>query len=450
MASPAAAEDTERTPRRQAFFLLLRMAGVAGVAFAASLLLLQLLLARRLERAQIAQLGQEVAFNLRLGEIALERLPPDAVARLTGLPLRVGSEPRASGDLRLQRQALRLRQELCERLMECPLVVPAALEARGVWVEVLSPLEPVWLFTSLPPAQKWPPDPLVLSLALVSGSGVAMLSFLWLEVQRPLARMEQALGRVGREAQLPPLAQRGTGVVRRLTQRFNAMVRRLETSERERATMLAGIAHDLKSPITRLRLRLSCLPLAEPDRERSEADLEALERITSQFLLFAGGADAETPVPLPLDQLLAELSAPFDPAVLALDLEPLQRRVQPTALARAVGNLIDNALSHGVPPLRLVLRAGEDPGEAGAEPFRIELWDQGVGIPAHRWEQALMPFQRLDEARGGKGHCGLGLAIAARVAAVHGGSLYCRHGTTASGGGFAVGLRGRSIEEAGS
>ncbi|MGA1317440.1 MAG: two-component sensor histidine kinase, partial [Rubrivivax sp.] len=69
---------------------------------------------------------------------------------------------------------------------------------------------------------------------------MATLSFLWLEVQRPLPRMEQALGRVGREAQLPPLAQRGTGVVRRLTQRVNAMVRRLETSERERATMLAG------------------------------------------------------------------------------------------------------------------------------------------------------------------------------------------------------------------
>ncbi|MFM7674598.1 MAG: sensor histidine kinase [Synechococcus sp.] len=447
MASPAAAEEEGRGPRRQAFFLLLRLLGVAAVSFTVSLVLLQLLLARRLERAQIAQLGQEVAFNLRLGEIALERLPPAAVARLTGLPLRVGPEPQASGDLRLRRQALRLRQELCERLMECPLVVPADLEARGVWVEVLSPLEPVWLFTSLPPAQRWPPDPLVLSLALVSGSGVAMLSFLWLEVQRPLARMEQALGRVGREAQLPPLAQRGTGAVRRFTQRFNAMVRRLETSERERATMLAGIAHDLKSPITRLRLRLSCLALSEEERNRSEADLEALERITSQFLLFAGGGDAEAPVRLPLDQLLAELSAPHDPADLLLDLEPLERRVQPTALARAVGNLIDNALSYGVPPLRLVLRGEPGPDGEGEEPFRIEVWDRGEGIPAHRWEQAVMPFQRLDEARGGKGHCGLGLAIAARVAAVHGGRLYCRRGVPSSGGGFAVGLWGNSMGE---
>ncbi|MCT0224802.1 ATP-binding protein [Synechococcus sp. CS-1328] len=440
--------------RRHSLLILLRFLLVAAAGFGLSLLLLQLLLARRLERAQIAQLGQEVAFNLRLGELALERLPPSAVARLTGLPLRVGPRPLPTGDRRLYRQAGRLRLELCERLNSCPAVVPAGLEARGVWVELLSPLEPVWLFTALPPASRWPPDPLVLSLALVSGGGLAGLAFLWLEVQRPLAQLEQALGRVGREAQLPPLAQRGTGAVRRLTLRFNAMVQRLERSERERATMLAGIAHDLKSPITRLRLRLSFAPLSEQERDRSEADLDALERITSQFLLFAGGADAETPVRLPLDQLLAELSAAFDPAVLELDLEPLERVVQPTALARAVGNLIDNALSHGVPPLRLVLRAAASDAAAHAavdaarddpETFCIELWDRGAGIPPERWEQALMPFQRLDEARGGQGHCGLGLAIAARVAAMHGGALYCRRGDGPQGGGFAVGLRGRSI-----
>ncbi|MEA5424852.1 ATP-binding protein [Synechococcus sp. CCY9202] len=432
--------------RRHSLLILLRFLLVAAAGFSLSLVLLQLLLARRLERAQIAQLGQEVAFNLRLGELALERLPPSAVAQLTGLPLRVGPQPLPTGDRRLYRQAGRLRLELCERLNSCPTVVPAGLEARGVWVELLSPLEPVWLFTALPPASRWPPDPLVLSLALVSGGGLAGLAFLWLEVQRPLAQLEQALGRVGREAQLPPLVQHGTGAVRRLTLRFNAMVQRLELSERERATMLAGIAHDLKSPITRLRLRLSFAPLSGPERDRSEADLDALELITSQFLLFAGGADAEIPVRLPLDQLLAELSAAFDPAVLELDLEPMERVVQPTALSRAVGNLIDNALSHGEPPLRLVLRA-TDPDTAANDPeeFRIELWDRGAGIPPERWEQALMPFQRLDEARGGQGHCGLGLAIAARVASMHGGVLYCRRGDGPQAGGFAVGLRGRSI-----
>jgi two-component system osmolarity sensor histidine kinase EnvZ len=218
------------------------------------------------------------------------------------------------------------------------------------------------------------------------------------------------------------------------------MVERLDLSERERATMLAGIAHDLKSPITRLRLRLGLARPEPADLQRSEADLDALERITAQFLLFAGGVDAEPPVLVPLEQLLAELSAAIDPRELQLDLEPLQRWVQPTALGRAVGNLLDNALSHGQKPLRLVLRPALPDGEG----FQIAVWDCGAGIAPDQWAQALMPFQRLDRARGGLGHCGLGLAIAARVAAAHGGGLEAQR----SAQGFAVVLQGRSLPRA--
>ena len=209
------------------------------------------------------------------------------------------------------------------------------------------------------------------------------------------------------------------------------MVERLASNDRERATMLAGIAHDLKSPLTRLRLRLA-------DQQKAEADLDALERITSQFLLFAGGGDAEPAVQLPLNQWLAELTAPLEAEQVQLDLTPLEARVQPVALGRAVGNLIENALSHGQAPLRLVLRPAQ------ADGFRIEVWDQGPGIPADQWPQALMPFQRLDRARGGSGHCGLGLAIAARVAASHGGGL----SRLQSEQGFAVVLTAHSLAAA--
>lgn len=200
--------------------------------------------------------------------------------------------------------------------------------------------------------------------------------------------------------------------------------------------MLAGIAHDLKSPLTRLRLRLSLAGLAEADLQQAEADLASLERITSQFLLFAGGGDHEPPVAVPLDQLLAEQAAALDERTLSLSLEPLERRVQPVALARAVANLIDNACQYGAPPLRLELCAAEPEGEG----FRITLWDRGEGIPEARWHQALMPFQRLDAARGGRGHSGLGLAIAARVARAHGGGLERLEGPR----GFGIALWGRS------
>ena len=404
----------------------------AGVS-ALSLAVLQALLAQRLERAQIIQLGPEVAFNLRLGELALDRLPPAALSRLSGLPLRVGANPPLSPDRRLQRQARQLQQELCREIAPCPPVLPAGGERPGVWVELLSPLEPVWLFTPLDPQRGRAPDPLLLGLALLAGSISSSLLYLWWEVQRPLQQLEQALAQVGNTARaLPsPLPAAGSGAVRRLTARFKAMVQRLAANERDRTTMLAGIAHDLKSPLTRLRLRLA----GHGEQQRAEADLDALERITGQFLLFAGGGDAEAAVQLPLDQWLAELSAAIEPDQLQLDLEPLEACVQPTALGRAVGNLIDNAFSHGQPPLRLVLR------REGPDGFRIEVWDQGLGISAEAWPLALQPFQRLDRARGGSGHCGLGLAIAARVAASHGGQLECRR----SAEGFAVVLRGRSV-----
>jgi two-component system osmolarity sensor histidine kinase EnvZ len=77
----------------------------------------------------------------------------------------------------------------------------------------------------------------------------------------------------------------------------------------------------------------------------------------------------------------------------------------------------------------------------GEQGFRIEVWDRGSGIPPEAWPQALQPFQRLDRARGGSGHCGLGLAIAARVAASHNGALTCQR----SDSGFAVVLRGASV-----
>jgi two-component system osmolarity sensor histidine kinase EnvZ len=300
----------------------------------------------------------------------------------------------------------------------------------------------VWLFAPLPPLPGWPPDPLLLVLALGSGGLGAVLLYLALEVQRPLRRLEQALAelRFDQPGSLS-LPAGGSGAVRRLTARFNGMVERLERSGRERATMLAGMAHDLRSPLTRLRLRLdlaaSAPGLTEADRHRSTADLNALERITRQFLLFAGAEQGEPAVLVPLHALVAEVAALVGDGPLVLDLQPLERRVQPTALARAVGNLLENALQYGTTPLRLVVRAA-DPDPQG---FRIEVWDRGAGIPAEAWSMALQPFQRLDAARGGLGHCGLGLAIADRIARQHGGDLR----RLELGGGFGVALTGRSL-----
>jgi len=468
MANPAVVESAGSVrPGVHATARALAYGLIALVLGALVLALLQLLVGRRLVEQRQQQLGADVASKVLLAEVALERFTPAALAEIGGLRLAVGSvpEPGASGtdpegalfppgatDLLLRRQALNLQRQLCLRLSPCPLVRPSLQAPRGVWVRMASPsegapseaspLETVWLFAPLPPLPGWPPDPLLLGLALGSGGLGAGLLYLALEVQRPLRRLEQALAEVRFDQPgTLPLPTGGSAAVRSLTARFNGMVERLERSGRERATMLAGIAHDLRSPLTRLRLRLdlaaSAHGLTEVDRHRSDADLNALERITRQFLLFAGAEQAEPAVLVPLHALLAEVAALVGDVPMVLDLQPLQRWVRPTALARAVGNLLENALQYGTPPLRLVVRAAE-PDPHG---FVIEVWDRGAGIPAAAWPTALEPFQRLDVARGGEGHCGLGLAIADRIARLHGGGLRRLEG----GGGFGVALTGRSL-----
>jgi two-component system osmolarity sensor histidine kinase EnvZ len=425
--------------------------GASAAGFTAlALLLLQLLLAQRLEQQQRRQLATQVAGNVLLAELGLERFSPVALADLSNMRLAVGPRPPAAASpgqpapLALRQQAEALRNDLCRRLSHCPLVWPSGPGAptrspgRGAWVELQSPLETVWLFAPIAPRHGWPPDPQLASLALVAGSLASLLLFLALEVQRPLRRLEGALAKVGLDSELPQaqlVASGGTAAVRRLTQRFNAMLNRIEATDRERRTMLAGLAHDLRSPLTRLRLRLASNgPLAADERRRAEADLAALERITSQFLQFIGAESQESPVLVPLEALVAE--AANGVAEVQLDLEAMGRCVQPIALGRAIANLLDNAAIHGQPPLRLVLRS------MGQEGFAIEVWDAGPGIAEADWERALMPFQRLDPARSGVGHSGLGMAIAARVAQAHGGSL---ERLAPAQGGFAVVLKGRSL-----
>ena len=192
-----------------------------------------------------------------------------------------------------------------------------------VWVELISPLEPIWLRVSLRSPMAWPPEPTLLFLSLLGAGLSCGALFLLLEVERPLRGLERALALVGDGDDPDAVPARGAPEVQRITHHFNAMLDRLAANRRDRDTMLAGIAHDLRAPITRLQFRLSMPALSTEDRDRCAGDLQSLERITGQFLLFAGGADGEDPVDLPLDQLLAEVSTSHPPERLQLDLQPV-------------------------------------------------------------------------------------------------------------------------------
>lgn len=417
--------------------------GAAAVGFTAlGLLVLHLPLAQRLERQQRRQRASAVSAMVLLAEVALERYSPAELAVLLGTPVVVGPRPPRAvtpsrpADGALLRQAELLRADLCRKLTPCPSVWPEG-GGRGAWVQLNTSLDTAWLLAPIPALRGWPPDPQLFGLAAALGGLATLLLFLSLEVQRPLRQLDAALDGVGLEHQPGPVPARGTRAVRHLTAHFNAMLERLQQASQERATLLAGVAHDLRGPLTRLRLRVAREgPWTAEQRQRAERDLTALERITAQFLSFVGAAGNEQPVSVPLNALVAEAANGVDTVALAL--EPVERRVLPIALSRAVANLLANAEAHGQPPLRLALRALPNDG------FAIAVSDGGPGIPPEEWERAKQPFQRLDEARGGLGHSGLGLAIAERVARAHGGSLTCHLGGEPGSSGFTVVLTGRS------
>ncbi|MFM1811879.1 MAG: hypothetical protein RLZZ336_817 [Cyanobacteriota bacterium] len=392
--------------------------GAVGLGLTALLLaLLQTLLAQQLVRNRLLQRAGDAAQTARLASLALESLPPAALAQLGGLQLMLKPPPAAAP---LPEQPA-LQQLLCQQLRPCPALRPATVPQRGVWLELASPLEPVWLLVPLPRPAAWPPEPALLLVAVAAAGVSTTLLYLTLEVEQPLRRLQQRLDGLDREpageASWPvPQPPRGTGAVRALADHLAAAQQRLRQAGRERTVMLAGLAHDLRAPLTRLRLRLCLQPGQSEDR--AAADLDALERLIDQFLAFAASDRSEPAVLVPLQQLLAEVAAAYPPDLM-VDLTPLQRWVPPTTWARAVANLLDNALSHGQPPLLLRLL----PWGRGDQGFAIEVWDGGAGIAEADWQAALQPFQRLDPARRQGGHSGLGLPIAERAARACGGEL---------------------------
>lgn len=457
--------------------MLARLIGLFLLCWLASFVLVRTLLTSRTDRNQVEQMAGILANNIALTELALEHYPPAAVSQLNGFQLLVANHPgpdptavagdqtgtasttlravEASDDKRLDNQLERLSQDLCDRLHHCPSLIPRSGQERGVWIRIRSSLEPVWLFSPLPAQGLFSPDPLVIGLSMLGGSVLAGGLFLLLEVQRPLKQLSGAIARVGTRKSETMVPVSGSSEVRRLATRFNAMLARLQANELERRTMLAGITHDLNSPITRLGVRLSLASealdmhgggspaspgLQRRDLESMTADLGAIQRITQQFLLFASCDGVEDFTELRLDALLEESCGSYGDQGLAIDLAPLTARVQPTAIIRAVVNLLDNAYSYGQPPVRLELRQTVD-----AAHFQIRVRDHGAGLSAKAFEQAKQPFQRIDPSRGGKGHCGLGLAIAERVARSHGGHLT---GETDDGAdGFTICLSGRMHPE---
>jgi len=249
------------------------------------------------------------------------------------------------------------------------------------------------------------------------------------QFQQPLRRLADAARefRIGRPP--APVPRSGPSEVKDLISDFNRMVQDLTHAEHERSVMVAGVAHDLRTPITRLQVRADLLH-EEAIREAFLRDTDALGRIVNQFLDFARGAADRSPL-IGVDAHCARnygdtLGAD---APIRLRLRAGEEFKLPQAdLDRILSNLIENALTYGDAPVEV------DTAEIGGQ-YVLTVRDQGPGIPLEQLEQAQRPFVRLDAARSGNAHCGLGLAIVKRLVLFNGGTFEVGNPPT---GGFAV------------
>ena len=252
----------------------------------------------------------------------------------------------------------------------------------------------------------------VIVLALVGAWFIAS------NIARPLAAMRRAAGRLGRGQPHQPLPEQGPREVRTVAAAFNRMATNLEAMERERAMVLAGISHDLRTPLSRLRLALEMSGADEHATDAMIADIDEIDAIIGQFLDFARGENEEKHEH-DIGELVNELAEHY--ARIGKDVRFMRHRVEPfrfarMAVRRAVANLVDNALRYAGEPVEIELLP-RNPEVA------IEVRDSGPGIPPPEVERLKRPFTRLDDSRAGHGGSGLGLAIVERTAQAHGGKL---------------------------
>jgi two-component system osmolarity sensor histidine kinase EnvZ len=339
-------------------------------------------------------------------------------------------------------EAARLQQRLAGMLGPGTRIAGAVNGEPGLWVSFDIDDDRYWLAMSL---ERWtrqfgPPWWLIASLAiLVSVLGAMAISRL---VNRPLAALARAIGRVSSGEPAPPLPEHGPSEIAELNRHFNRMASDLAELESDRALALAGISHDLRTPLTRLRMEIELSRLDEAEKASMAADIERIDAIVGKFVEYArsgtsgeraGGRVEEVDVASALASLLATWrarSAPGEPALRAELAPELHWRGDPLDLARIATNLLENAARHGRDdrgPADVELRARRDAGG-----LLLEVADRGPGVPEAQLERLLRPFARVGDERSDRGGSGLGLAIVQRLAQRYGG--HCRLANRPGGG----------------
>jgi two-component system osmolarity sensor histidine kinase EnvZ len=377
------------------------------------------------QRPRAHQLAQMVVSSVNLTRAAVLSAEPalraDLLAELAdseGIRVRLAEAGERIAPLTFDGPVARLMTaEVRRKLGAGTRFADARNGEEGFWVSFMIGDDEFWLM--LPKERVEHPRPwqwlgwsgLILALALAGAGLIAR------QVARPLRALTLAAQDVGQGRTPATVPENGAREITAVARAFNQMAADLADHERERALVLAGISHDLRTPLARLRLEAEFLD--EKTRAAIVADIGQMDAIIAQFLDYARLDGDEARVPTDLAALARETAAAFSGRATALHLQiaPLPPVLaRPLLLRRALANLLDNAVKYAGGDLTLRL-------EATNGNVLLTVTDHGPGIPEAQREAAKRPFIRLDNARGNASGAGLGLAIVERAARLHGGRL---------------------------
>lgn len=250
---------------------------------------------------------------------------------------------------------------------------------------------------------------------------------------RPIRRLAQAAESFGKGREVPNFRPTGATEVRQAAASFIEMRDRIQRQIAQRTDMLSGVSHDLRTPLTRMKLQLAMLKDTAEIAELN-ADIDEMERMIEGYLAFVRGEGHEAPKETDLGGLLREIAdgARREGAVIELAAEgDLRVAVRPNAIKRCITNLVTNATRYGK---KVAIRAVRQ-----AESIEIAVIDDGPGIPAGKREDVFRPFVRLESSRNqATGGIGLGLTIARDIVRGHGGDIVLQE---AAGGGLKASVR---------
>ena len=297
----------------------------------------------------------------------------------------------------------------------------------GVWVSFEIDGDMFWvvvprLITDRPFPWHWIGWGIVIAILAISGAYITTK-----RISRPINNLIDAADKIRNGHNVSKLPLDSVTEFRELSEAFNEMAEVLSKVSKERKFLLASVSHDIRTPLTRIRLASEMLPSnSSALKESLEEDIIEINDILNQFLDFARGFQDEPKTPINLGKLLKDIQTKHKRMGQTFTLKKKNIRtdipkklfidIRPIAFQRCLDNLINNAFFYSTGKVILEATLFE-------ESFTISIMDNGPGIPEDQKSKLLLPFERVDEARGNKGGSGLGLTIADRIVKAHDGKL---------------------------